>query len=168
MARNLILVGLMGTGKTTVGRALGAKLGWEQMDSDQWVEEKTGSPIPTIFKDKGESYFRDLEAEALQEICERENQIVTTGGGAPIREQNRRLMKEKGMVVALTADYETILKRVRGDENRPLLQGNLEERVAHLMEQRKGLYDFADLIVDTTGKDVEKIVEEILDGVRHQ
>jgi shikimate kinase len=162
MFRNVVLVGFMGTGKTTVGRLLAERLGWTFVDSDYQVEEKAGMSIPELFAAKGEPYFRELETEALRTLLSGKHFIVSTGGGAVLKEENRQLMLEGGFTVALRANEETIVARVRGDSNRPLLQGNVEERVHTLMETRRNAYDFALLQIDTDRITVSEIVDRII------
>ena len=159
--RNVVLIGPMGTGKSTVGRALAEKLGWTFIDTDAVIEEKAGAAIPEIFAQQGEPAFRRMESETIVEALQGEQRIVSTGGGAVLVEQNRDAMRAGGFVVALRATEETIIRRVGNDGNRPLLQGNAAERVRRLLEERKHAYDFADAAVDTTDKPVEDIVDWI-------
>jgi len=161
MKKNLILIGLMGTGKTTVGQALANLTNWRQVDCDQWLIQNYGMSIPFIFKEYGEEKFRQMETESLKTILQDDCQVVMTGGGAPLREENRRIMVENGLVIALQADANTIIERVKLDRNRPLLEGNLVERVNTLVEERKGVYDFAQIQIQTDGKTVEEIVSEL-------
>jgi len=161
MKRNLVLIGFMGTGKTTIGEALAAKLGLARVDSDQWIEQQQGRKIREIFEAHGEPYFRQLETQALKQILQQENQVVMTGGGAPIKAENKEIMLNGGHVVCLNANVSTIIERLKQDTSRPLLQGNLEERVITLMEQRKDVYSFAPIQIDTTNKNIEAIVTEI-------
>jgi shikimate kinase len=160
--RNIILVGLMGTGKSTVGKALSAKLGWSFVDSDASIEQREQMSISDIFAQKGEPAFRDIEAQVIAELVRDSGQVLATGGGAVLAEANRRVMQENGLVVALTATADTIIARVSEDKNRPLVQGNVAERVQAIMEQRKHAYDFADIKIDTTDVSVEQIVDRIL------
>lgn len=159
--QNIVLVGFMGTGKTTIGEALAARFGWRAVDSDQWIEKQAGITVKEIFDTLGEARFRQLETEALTQILQREQQIVMTGGGAPIKKENQEAMLQGGEVICLNATVSEIIERLRQDESRPLLQGNLEERVQTLMEQRKDVYRFAPIQIDTTNKSVETIVTEI-------
>ncbi|WP_438446697.1 shikimate kinase [Gorillibacterium sp. sgz5001074] len=165
MYRNVILVGFMGTGKTTVGRLLADELGWTFKDSDAEVEERAGMAIREIFAEQGEERFRELETEALRILLAGEKRVVSTGGGAVLREENRRLMAEGGLVVALNAGEAAIIARVSGDPNRPLLQGDVEQRVRTLMEARREAYRFAPLQIDTeplTAEQVAAIIREEL------
>ncbi|MGC5327070.1 shikimate kinase [Brevibacillus sp. SYSU BS000544] len=162
MKNNMVLVGFMGTGKSTVGKELAHRLGKVHVDLDQAIVEHEKSDIPTIFLEKGEAYFRDVESRLLEELLQKENIVLTTGGGAVLRPNNVTIMMLHSIVITLTAAQEEIIKRVSQDTNRPLLAGDVRERVASLMEARKGLYDFAPVQVDTTDRSVENIVEEII------
>jgi shikimate kinase len=162
LTRNVILVGFMGTGKSTVGKLLAKRLGWRFTDMDEQIEKEQGMPIRELFRIHGESYFRDLESKALSARLAAEKQIVATGGGAVLAEANRSCMLDNGWVIALTATADTIVSRVSRDQNRPLLQGNLQERVNTLLEQRKHAYEFAHMTIDTTHLTTDQIVDLIL------
>ena len=160
--RNLILIGFMGTGKSSVGKMLAEMMNYTFVDTDSYIESKAGSSIPELFASSGEEVFRQLEQEAIHEILQGNGQVVSTGGGCVLRESNRAVMLAGGQVIALTADADCIIARVSQDPNRPLLQGNVEERVHTLLEQRKDAYRFADLTIDTTDLTVDTIVGIIL------
>jgi shikimate kinase len=167
MYKNVVLVGFMGTGKTSVGKILAKKMGWVFADTDHYVEEKAGAAIPQIFEAEGEQAFRLMETEALREILAGECHVVSTGGGAVLKEENRKLMLAGGLVVALTASEATIVERVRYDVNRPLLKGNVEEKVHILMEARRAAYTFAPLQIDTdimSAEQIARLIEERLKG----
>ncbi len=159
--RNIVLVGLMGTGKSSVGQALASKLNWVFEDTDAAIERAQGMSITRMFAELGEPFFRQAESETIERTLQGVHQVIATGGGAVLTERNRMLMQRGGLVVALKASAETIIERVRSDQSRPLLQGGVEERVRHIMESRRHAYDFADLHVDTDGKTVGQIVDEI-------
>jgi shikimate kinase len=161
---NIVLIGFMGTGKSTVGRFLAEKLSWDLVDTDHYIEKQEGMTIPELFSTKGETYFREIETRAIREIMGRTKQVVATGGGAVLAETNRTCMKQNGYVVALTASLETILLRVGGDRNRPLLQGKATEVVPQLLERRKHAYDFADLRIATDRLRIEHIAQRLLDA----
>ncbi|MFC5467243.1 shikimate kinase [Cohnella suwonensis] len=152
-SRNVVIVGFMGTGKSTVSRLLAEKLGWDSKDTDEEIELAAGKSIKRIFAEDGEQAFRDLESRVLTEVLSRPNQVVATGGGAALREENRRTMLKGGWVVALTADRRTLVSRVTSAAaagTRPLLEGDAEERVGALLEARRHAYDFAQATVDTS------------------
>ncbi len=149
MKRNIILIGFMGTGKTTVGQLLSDKLGHTFVDTDGLIVEAAGMTIPELFEHKGEPYFRDLESEMLEKALQREGLVLATGGGAVLRERNRNSMLEGGFVVALKAGAEHIIDRVKHDANRPLLAGDAEARVRKLLQDRAEAYDFAHLSIRT-------------------
>jgi shikimate kinase len=152
----------MGTGKSTVGKLLAKRLGWTFIDIDDWIEKDQGMPVRELFRIHGESYFRDLESRALSALLAADQQIVATGGGAVLAEENRSCMLDNGWVIALTADPDTIVSRVSHDHNRPLLKGNLQERVNTLLEERKHAYEFAHVTIDTSHLNTDQIVELIL------
>ncbi|MGO0060784.1 shikimate kinase [Brevibacillus fluminis] len=161
--QTIILIGFMGTGKTTVGRALAEKLGMTQVDMDASIEQREGCTIADLFREKGEAYFRDVESEVLAELLQQDKLVITTGGGVVLRPANRELMAQSGLVIALDATEEEIVKRVKHDPDRPLLAGDPAERVRTLKKERAGLYQFAPIQIDTTGKSVEAILAEISD-----
>lgn len=163
----IFLIGFMGTGKTAVGQVLAAEIGYALRDLDDVIVAREGRTIPEIFAAEGEAYFRQVEGEVLAELAERPQTVITTGGGAVLAAANRERMAARGVTVCLQATVDEIVRRVGDDPNRPLLrseQDGLRERVERLLHERDGLYDFADLHVDTTGKDVSGITAEI---VRH-
>lgn len=162
MNRNIILVGMMGTGKSTVGAILADKLGFELIDLDHVVIQDEGRSIAEIFADDGEAHFRKLESAALQRMLDGAGRVISTGGGAVLAPGNAKVMLEKGFVVALTATEEDIIARVSGDENRPLLAGNAQERVRTIMEQRRDAYRFAHCTVDTTDRSAAEVSQHIL------
>jgi shikimate kinase len=163
---NIILVGFPGTGKSTVGKLIASRLGWRFMDTDLYIEAQQGQSISVMFAEQGEAFFRNLESQAIKEILSGKDQVVATGGGAVLAASNREQMLAGGFVVALTASAEVIIQRVSSDQSRPLLQGNLEEKVLTIMEQRKHAYDFAHELVDTSNLSSEDIAELILAKTR--
>ena len=165
-ARNIILEGFMGSGKTTVSEILSDRLGLELMDTDATIEDTEGRSISSIFREDGEEAFRDMETELLTMIAgdHLRDMVISLGGGMPVREKNRELLKESGKVVYLKASPETIYERVKGDTTRPLLQGEDPLlRIKELMEGRSDVYDeAADLIIDTDNKTPDEICDEII------
>jgi shikimate kinase len=160
---NVYLIGFMGSGKTTVGKKLALRTGWACVDMDQEISKREGRSITEIFETNGESYFRDLESSLLKELSAAGKLLVTTGGGVVLRTENRLLMRSTGFVISLKANREVIKKRVEAQGGRPLLQeSELDKRITTLLSERKGMYDDADLQIDTSNRDVCDIVEEIL------
>ncbi len=160
---NVILIGFMGTGKSSVGKALAERLGWTFIDSDYVIEQQERRSIPDIFAQEGEAYFREVEHQVIRQLLTESGQVVATGGGAVLRHDNQALMLNGGLVVALTASPSEILLRVKKDgDQRPLLQGNAEDKISVLLESRKHAYDFAHTSIDTTNLSIEQIVTAIL------
>ena len=160
--KKLVLIGFMGTGKSTVSRLLSEKLGWKRVDGDEEIERLENKRISDIFAADGEAGFRVIETRVLETIlASEENAVVATGGGAVLSAVNRELMLNKGFVVALKASPEQIIARVKSDTERPLLQGDAVERVNLLLAQRKHAYDFAHLTIDTTNMSAEEVVAAI-------
>lgn len=163
---NIVLIGFMGAGKSSVGKLLADKLGWTFIDTDLRIEKQQQQKILSMFQEHGEAYFRQLESQAIEEVLNGQEQIIATGGGAVLAEHNRQLMLAGGYVVALKAEPEVIVRRVRSDQSRPLLQGDLEEKVHNIMEQRKHAYDFAHTVIDTSELTTEEIANLIIDQIR--
>ena len=163
MKGNIFLIGFMGCGKSTVASKLQKRYGMEVVEMDQLLSERQGMSIPDIFETYGETYFRDLESALVAEIRKMENQVVSCGGGVVLREQNVAKMKENGQIVLLTANPETILERVKDDENRPVLKGKKTvEGITELMEARREKYEAAaDIVIHTDKKPVSEICEEL-------
>lgn len=164
-SENIYLVGLMGAGKTTIGRQLARTLKMPFYDSDKAIEERTGVDIPTIFEFEGEEGFRNREQKMLQQLTEIKGIVMATGGGAVLREENRKLLSENGFVIYLHCDVDKLLERTRRDSQRPLLNTQApKERLEMLFEQRKPLYTaIADFTIDTGVLQSRDVVTQILD-----
>lgn len=149
--RPVYLVGMMGAGKTTIGRALARKLGWQFVDLDHELESRCGVKVSIIFDIEGEQGFRKRESALLDECTRRSGIVLATGGGAVLNPQNRQLLRERGVVVYLRASVDELYRRVERDRNRPLLQtGNPRQRLQELVQQREPLYEeVADLVFET-------------------
>ncbi|MFD1955118.1 shikimate kinase [Paenibacillus thailandensis] len=161
----IVLVGFMGTGKSTVSRLLADELGWLRIDTDDEIVEREGRPIAAIFAEAGEESFRRIESEVIESVMNAPGPaVVATGGGAPLAERNRQAMLARGYVVALKADASHIIARVQADPARPLLAGDAENRVPLLLEQRRSVYDFAHSIIDTTSMTAEEVAAAIMEG----
>lgn len=159
MEKNIILVGLMGAGKSTIGRSLAKKLKKEFYDSDRVIEERTGVDIATIFEIEGEQGFRDRETQVLRELCLMEDIVLATGGGAVIRDENRKNMKKFGQVVYLATTAELLFSRIRHDKSRPLMQtADPLDTLKILLQKREPYYkDVSDLVI-TTGKQKATVI----------
>lgn len=159
----IFLTGFMGTGKSTVGKLLAARLRVGFTDLDAMIVNEEGATIPEIFDRQGEDYFRDLESAMLLKISSLSKCVVATGGGAVLREANRLLMGNVGVIVNLTASLEAISDRISGDTGRPLLDGgDTGVKISRLFIEREPLYRECHIQIDTTGKQPDDIVEEIL------
>lgn len=162
--RNIVLTGFMATGKTSVGRQLAARLGYDFVDVDVLIEAEAGMPIPEIFTTRGEPAFRELEARMVERAAGRTACVIATGGGAIVNPQNLEALKRSGVVIALTADPETILSRIGRGEDRPMLRGGeRRERIRLLLTERAPAYARADLTVDTSGHGVDEVVNRLMD-----
>lgn len=161
--RNIVLTGFMATGKSSVGRRVAARLGYEFVDLDDWIVAEAGMSIPEIFTAQGEAAFRALESRMVERAAGRTGCVVATGGGAILDPRNLETLKRSGIVIALTADPDTILSRIGDGEDRPMLRGGpKEERIRRLMEARASAYAQADLTVDTSARSVDEVVEHLL------
>lgn len=165
---NIVLIGYRATGKTTLARLLADRLGWHWVDLDVEIERRAGKSISQIFAQDGETVFRDWETKVVADYCGQDRWVIAAGGGAPLREDNRRAMRQGGKVIWLTASPETIYRRMTTDPTtgarRPNLTalGGLEE-IVHLLQQREPIYrQTADWIVDTENKSPQDVVRDIL------
>ena len=157
----LIFIGMMGSGKTTIGKALSKELNLTWIDTDDSIQKQSQLPIPTLFEIHGETYFRKLESQTLKSVIDN-YQCISTGGGIIVSQENRKLIKKEAFVIHLTATIPTLIQRLNNSD-RPLLQGvPLEERLISLLNLRTKFYtDCADLTIDTSFLTIEEIVEKI-------
>jgi len=168
MFKNIILTGFMGVGKTSVGTRLAKDLGYAFVDTDELIEADQKITITDIFSNFGEPYFRDVESRIIKEVLSGEGQVVATGGGAVIREENRRVFKENGVTICLTAHPESIYGRIQHETHRPLLQGpDPKAKIRELLAAREPFYRQADFIVDTSERSVDSVIAEIKEKVRY-
>ena len=170
MARNVFLIGLMGSGKTTVGRALAKKLNKRFIDSDHEIEARTGASISLIFEIEGEASFRQREAEVIADLTALDDIVLATGGGAILSPRNRAMLASRGTVIYLRATVNSILQRTSHDKSRPLLQtADPRRRIEELLREREPLYsEIAEIVIDTGRPNVQFLVQSILsqfDGV---
>ena len=165
---NIFLVGMMGAGKTTVGRLVARRLKWRFIDSDHEIERRCGVKIPVIFDIEGEAGFRERETQVIAELTALEGMVLATGGGVVLSEDNRRHLAARGTVVYLWARPENLLERVRHDKNRPLLaNGAPLARLNELYSQRDPLYrSVADLVVETGTQSVQALTRELLERLK--
>jgi shikimate kinase len=168
MFRNIILTGFMGVGKTSVGTRLAQELGYTFVDTDELIEADQKITITEIFSTFGEPYFRDVESRIIGQVLEEENQVVSTGGGAVIRDENREAFKKAGLTVCLMARPEVIYDRIKHETHRPLLQvADPPAKIRELLDARAKFYRQADLVIDTSEKTVEDVINEIKEKVRY-
>ncbi|MDQ1814652.1 bifunctional shikimate kinase/3-dehydroquinate synthase AroKB [Massilia sp. CCM 9210] len=163
-SENIFLVGLMGAGKTTIGRILARKLGKRFIDSDHEIEARTGATIPWIFEIEGEASFRRREAEVIRDLTAQDGLVLATGGGAVLDPASRAFLKQRGRVVYLRASVNSIMLRTTHDKSRPLLQtADPRKKLEELTAQREPLYrEIADLVIDTGRPNVQSMVQTIL------
>jgi shikimate kinase len=160
---NVILIGFMGSGKTTIGRVLAQRLGLTLVDLDKEIEQQVGKSIAAIFAEEGELAFRQRETAMLNDVLAQSNQVISTGGGAVLAAHNREQMATHGIVVLLRSDVDVLLQRLQNDKSRPLLQGDARANIARILEERKDAYNFAELEIDSGRLTVEEAVRTIAD-----
>ncbi|OIQ83890.1 shikimate kinase 1 [mine drainage metagenome] len=163
MTGNFFLVGLMGAGKTTVGKILAKHLHKTFYDSDHEIEHRTGVKIPLIFELEGEAGFRRRETATIEELVQMHDIVLATGGGAVLEPRNRENLRRNGTVIYLRAQPEELFHRTRGDKNRPLLQtDDPRARLEHLFLERDPIYrEIADIVVDTGDQSVTIILTQL-------
>ena len=171
MREHVILIGFMGSGKSTVGFRLSYKLKKCLIDTDKLIEQREGMSITEMFARKGEGYFRRKETECLNILFhELGSRIISLGGGTPIREENRDIIKRLGKVIYLQASPDTIYDRVKHDTSRPLLQcEDPKARIEELLAQRNPIYEsVADIVINVDGKQMKEVVQEIVEALRNE
>lgn len=165
MEKTIILIGFMGAGKTSVGKTLAHKTGLKLLDTDKLIEKQERTTISHIFETQGEEAFRTAETNLLKSLLEKKSvAIVSVGGGLPLKEENQTLLKKLGLVVYLRVQPDTVLKRLKGDTTRPLLQGrDVKQKVTTLLTFRAPIYQkAAHITIDVDHKTLNQIAEEIL------
>ena len=162
---NIMLIGFMGVGKTSVSKRLSKKFDMPELDMDSMIVEQENKSINDIFAENGEDYFREVETRCLIEIQKKKGFIVSCGGGVVVKDENIEHMKDGGVILLLTATPQTVYNRVKDDDSRPILRGNKNvEFIELLMNKRKDRYlAVADIIISTDDKTIDEIVEEITD-----
>ncbi|MDC0429865.1 shikimate kinase [Candidatus Thioglobus sp.] len=165
---NIVLVGPMGSGKTSVGRRLACVLKRDFFDSDFEIVARTGVAIDHIFDVEGEEGFRNRETSMLADLCEISNIVIATGGGIVIKPENRELLKQNSFVVYLSSSVEQLVNRTARSKSRPLLERstNREQTIKDILEARESFYqEVADIVIDTTGKKLYAIINEITKSI---
>ncbi|MFQ5901756.1 MAG: shikimate kinase [Thermodesulfobacteriota bacterium] len=167
--KNIILTGFMATGKSSVGSMLAERLSLKYVDTDTIIEDEAGLSISDIFKRHGEGRFRDMEKDVIRRLSSEEGLVISVGGGAVVDPENISLLREKGIIISLTASPEEIVARTGGDETRPLLSGNDRlERIKELLKEREVYYSRANLMIDTSCKEIKEVVEEIIGWIKER
>ncbi|CAG0878785.1 unnamed protein product [Cyprideis torosa] len=161
---NIFLIGPMGAGKTTVGRNIARRLKMDFFDSDKEIERLCGVSIPTIFEYEGEQGFRDRETKIIDELTQRSPILLATGGGSVLREENRRMLRQRGTVFYLRVNLKEQFSRISNDKNRPLLQTeNPRETLRQMMLERSPIYEsVADYRVNSNGRNMRHVIDQIL------
>lgn len=163
---NVVLFGFMGTGKSAIGQALAARLGWTFVDMDTAIEQREGRTIGEIFAQDGEPRFRALEKAMAAELAAGDRQVISTGGGVVLDPDNVRRFRATGLCVCLEADEKTILRRVEQKTHRPLLeQGDKAARICALLRERKPLYDQIPIRLNTSRHSVAHLVDQLIEQV---
>ena len=164
--RNIALTGFMGSGKSAVSKTLGKLTGYHVVDVDSEVQKQAGKTIQEIFDSEGEQAFRDMESRAVARIAEGASQIISTGGGVVLRQENMDALRTGGVIVNLQVSAETVHERTRHCSHRPLLQvKNPLERIRQMMAEREEFYRNADIVIDTDDMSVMQVAEEILESI---
>lgn len=166
--KNIVLIGFMGTGKTSTGRLLASRLGRPFIDIDRKIEKECGMTITEIFAMKGEEYFRMKERTVIARVSRYTNAVIATGGGVALQPENMSRLRKNGVIISLTASKEAILERTGRRNTRPLLERpDREEFVARLLAQREKYYQIADLRIDTTNCSPHQVTEQIISFLRN-
>jgi len=165
---NIILVGPMGSGKTTIGRRLSERLSLDFFDSDLEIVNTTGVSIDHIFDIEGEKGFRARESDVLNKLCNMANIVLATGGGSVLLEKNRELMKKASLIIYLSSSVDQILRRTAKSKTRPLLEksNNRRKTITEILEARDSLYkEVSSHIIDTNGKKLNEVIDEIIEAL---
>lgn len=166
LQKNIVLIGLMGSGKTMIAKALSQKLGLEYLSTDDLIEKKEKRCVADIVKNKGWSYFRALEHEVVKKISGKKGAVIDCGGGAVLNHESFALLKKHGIIFFLKAPLKVIYKRLKEDKTRPLINAaNPQARLKEIFEQRLPLYNQADYIIDASDPSVDGPVIEILQKI---
>lgn len=168
LLKNIVLIGFMGTGKTSTGRLLAARLGRPFIDTDKKIEQESGMTISEMFRIHGEAFFRRQEQEMVAKVARYTNTVIATGGGVVLFPENIARLKNNGVIIALTATIQTILDRTGRRNTRPLLEcAEREHMITKLIEERAGLYQVAaDYVIDTSTSSPQQITDTVVAFLR--
>jgi len=166
MGDNVILVGFMGAGKSSVGRLLARRMGRCFVETDDMITAREGRSIPQIFAERGEAHFRALEEETVRSLALKSGDVIATGGGLYCREGRPEALRAMGTVVWLTGDFDVLYERARRMGERPMLAGRARDEVAAIYHAREAYYRQADLTVDTTDRNTDQVVTQVLLALR--
>lgn len=168
MEKNIVLIGFMGTGKSSIGIKLAEKLNMKFVDMDREIEKLTGMTVSELFRRHGEIRFRSEERLMAQKLSRQKNLVIATGGGVVLKEENIEVLRKNGILICLTANPEDIFERVRRKRaNRPLLKKNLQVKdIENMLKEREPFYAVADFKVNTSGREIDEVVEEIIDYIK--
>jgi shikimate kinase len=167
--KNIVLIGFMGTGKTSTGRLLANRLGLGFIDIDKKIETESGMSITDMFAQHGENYFRLKEEAAVADVCQGSNMVIATGGGVVLCKENMVRLRECGIIISLSATVETIIERTGRRSTRPLLnRPDREEVIAKLLVERAELYQEAEFVIDTSNISPHQTVERIIDFLQQE
>jgi shikimate kinase len=160
---NLVLIGFMGSGKTSVGRCIAEQLRFQFLDTDELIESRTGKTISDIFSENGEAVFRDLEHQVVEELSVREQTVISTGGGLPANPENFASLKQHALIVCLWASPDKIWERVRNQSHRPLLMdADPQGKIRALLAARESAYRQADVLVNTEWRSVREVAMQVI------
>ncbi|MBQ2645486.1 shikimate kinase [bacterium] len=164
MSKNIVLVGLSGSGKTTVGNILKNTLkNFQFIDTDELIVQQENRSINTIFAENGEQYFRKIESGIVEQVSKKENQIISTGGGVVLNIDNIKYLKQKGIIFYLKTSPDTLIERLKGDTSRPLLKtDDIKSKLISMLNIRANLYEKADFIIETDKLTENSTAEEIM------
>ena len=167
MKKNIVLIGFMGVGKSTIGHKLAKRLNYKFVDTDRVIEELTGKTIEQIFRIDGEKRFRSEEKLLVQKIARQTGLVIATGGGLVLDQENMDLLKQNGVIIHLTADPEVIMERVKNKQHRPLLNtDNLLETIQKLSKERAGAYAIAEFTLDSGKYTITQAVSQIITDLK--
>ena len=167
--KNIVLIGFMGSGKTTVGRRVAAQLGLDFYDTDEYLKKSEKMPVAQLIAKKGKKYFEGAQRFAVMNLCENANCLISTGGNTVMDEQNRRLLRENGILIWLRATAETVYQNTAASHNkRPELSGAGVEEIAAMLTEREPYYSQCDFAVDVDGLDMESIVALVLKKLKER